>query len=166
MPNTINGTGKPRFTVVHTDNSWIADYNFPRCNINGFQQGHTKDNIVHTKWMNKGLIQKVNGYRYRYILDYSQLLIGDYCLELRELLNYELQGYKIKFTAHVDSLNIVDEVILSNAEILLRLLPSGSGEFKAMQDIVIEMLSIELKPINWIDTTNLTHVFTNFAMAN
>lgn len=155
-PYTVNGSGAPRFTVVKTDQTFIADYDFPRCNINGLTDESVKDSYV-TELDSGRFVQDIFGYRIRFTLDYSKQLYGGYVLMLNDLLRYEQEGYLIYFNPRIDVLNRKFNVQFANTPILLRAVPSGSGQFVFMQDIVISLVTTDLHVLNWVDATNLTH---------
>ena len=151
MANTINGIGKPMFSAVHPVTGVVLRGNaFPYCMIGGLKAEYAKDSIV-TELESGALVQDVNGYRNKYILDYSTKLDGEYCLDLQRYVNLEQQGYTILFRPHVDTPEIEEKVIFSNGSFLLQLLASA-GKFVSMQGIVIELTATTLQPIQWVSS--------------
>lgn len=148
MPNTINGIGKPIFYVLAPDGSDRGEYyEFPFCNIGGVNNELIKDSQV-IELENGRLEQDVFGYRNKFILDFSQMLTSEYCLKLQTLLNREMSGHRI-FCKPTGLIKY--EIIFSNSSFLLKLLPSA-GKFVGMQGIVIELLTVELSPVEWQTT--------------
>lgn len=165
MPNTINGVGQPYFTVLDPQNGFINDYIFPRCNVRGLEEESTKEAITHVLEYKSEIIQRVRGYRTKFVLDYSQWLRGTYALMLGQLLNDEQQGMQILFNPRMDALNRQFKVMFSNAPILLGLVPSGSGQFIYMRGVVIELITTTIDTIRWIDADQLEIALDNFAVS-
>ena len=115
MANFVNGYLNPSFQIVKNGDVY-STINLPETNEGGLTETWTPVFKEHELWNNR-IVRQLRGWRVTFKLDYTQYINKDALMSVKQILDFERDGFEIYIVPRIDEIQRKFKVYFSGDSI-------------------------------------------------